>query len=191
MDFEEINGIDEQTGEPINDITASQADFVVDSANYNATVRQAMFESMMELMGRMPAEVSIQLLDMVVDLSDLPGKEEMVKRIRAINGQTDPDEDTNDPEVQQERMARAQQAQEQAERERQQEALEMEVKAAKSAKDRADATAKLSKVKLDQEGLRINRAKALFEIDSKERAEQEKDQELRPRGTGPYIPANI
>ena len=69
----------------------------------------AMFESLMNLCGQLPPEVSVQLLDMVVELSDVPGKEEMVRRIRKINGQTDPDE-TDSPEA----RAQAEAAREQA-----------------------------------------------------------------------------
>ena len=77
--------------EIINDITRRQADFLIGEEDFRQTLRIAMFETMSEMVGKLPPEVAIQLLDMVVDLSDAPNKEEMVSRIRKINGQRDPD----------------------------------------------------------------------------------------------------
>lgn len=85
-----INKYDEQTGQYLNDITRSKADFIVGEQDFRASTRQAMFESMMDLVGKLPPEVGIKLLDMVIDFADVPNKEEIVARIRKINGQSDP-----------------------------------------------------------------------------------------------------
>lgn len=71
-------------------ITESQADFIVDEEDFNATIRQAMFESMYEMTAKLPPEISLKLLDLVFEFSDLPGREEIVRRIRKINGMDDP-----------------------------------------------------------------------------------------------------
>ncbi|MBF0529200.1 MAG: hypothetical protein HQK55_08000, partial [Deltaproteobacteria bacterium] len=67
VDFVSINQ-PAADGTIINDITASQADFVVDTSSWTATVRQSMFETLSDMTSKLPPQVSIQLLDLVVDL---------------------------------------------------------------------------------------------------------------------------
>lgn len=86
-EFLEINKYNPETDEIIGDITSSQADFVVSEQDYSATIREAMFESMTELVKTMQPEAAIQILDLVFELSDLPGKEKFVDRLRALTGQ--------------------------------------------------------------------------------------------------------
>lgn len=101
-EFLTINGVAEgigPTGEPLveNDITARKADFVIDLVEYRASVRQAMFDQLMEMAGNLVklggrgAELAISLMDLVFDSNpDLPLKDEFVARIRKFNGQPDP-----------------------------------------------------------------------------------------------------
>lgn len=91
-EFVTINGFNEETGEYLNDITKSQADFIVAEQDHRESIRIAMFEQMMDMTSKMDSETAMNLLDLVFELSDLPGKDEMVKRIRKINGQADPDD---------------------------------------------------------------------------------------------------
>jgi len=91
-EFVGVNQFDPETGEYTNDVTARQADFVVSETDFRESVRQAMFEQMMNMLGQLPGELSIKMLDMVFELSDLPKKDEMVKRIRQLNGMPAPDE---------------------------------------------------------------------------------------------------
>ena len=114
----ELNTPDE-TGRILNDITASQADFVIDEADYKSTLRQAMFESLFDMMGKMSAmgpaglQAAISMLDLVVDMSDISNKDELVSRIRKINGQRDPDAEMTPEEQQaQQTMAETQKVQE-------------------------------------------------------------------------------
>ena len=72
-----------------------------------ATVRQAMSEQLMEMLSKMDSQTALQLLDLVLDMMDLPGKEEIVARVRKLNGQTDPNEEES-PEAMAERQARQQ-----------------------------------------------------------------------------------
>lgn len=101
---------DEQSGQFVyeNDITATQADFVVDEQDYQASMRDAMFQTMNELMRTLPPEVALQLLDLVYENSDLPGRDEIVTRIRQINGQVDP-ANADDPQQQAQAAQKAQQ----------------------------------------------------------------------------------
>lgn len=83
----------------LNDVTKSAADFVVDQQDYRETMRMAMAEQVMETIGKLPGEVGLALLDVAIDLTDLPNKTELANRIRALNGQSAPGtEDT--PEAQ-------------------------------------------------------------------------------------------
>ncbi len=93
-----------------NDIQGRQADFIVDAQDFRETVRLAMFEQMMGMIERLDPEVSLKLLDLVFDLSDLPTKDVWVKRIRAINGQVDPEDPNADAKEADRQAAEAAQA---------------------------------------------------------------------------------
>ncbi len=100
--YHQINKIDPDTGEVLNDITANHADYVVSEQDFKSSLRQAMFESLFDIVGRlaqMDPKIALNLLDLVVDMADLPGREEMVSRIRKINGQRDPDTDPTPEEI--------------------------------------------------------------------------------------------
>lgn len=91
--FEEINTPDEN-GNIINDVTKFQTDFVVSEQDYKSSLRQAMFESLFDITGRlaqMNPQVALNLLDLVIEMADLPNKQQLVDRIRSLNGQADPD----------------------------------------------------------------------------------------------------
>jgi len=89
-EFVTVNGFDPETGEYLNDITESQADFIVSEQDYRESVRLAMFEQMMDMISKMDSETALNMLDLVFEFSDFAGKDEMVKRIRKLNGQSDP-----------------------------------------------------------------------------------------------------
>lgn len=110
-EFVRINQYDYETGEYLNDITKTQADFIVAEQDYRESVRMAMFEQMMEMLSKMDSATALNMLDLVFEFSDFGGKDEMVKRIRKLNGQTDPkDPDSKEKEDALE-MQRAQEAQ--------------------------------------------------------------------------------
>jgi len=90
IEWLKVNQYDEAEGRYVNDITRSKADFIVAEQDFRASMRQAMFESMMDLVGKLPPEVGLAMLDMVIDFADVPNKDEMVARIRKLNGQADP-----------------------------------------------------------------------------------------------------
>ena len=174
-EFVDVN-VPGENGEIENDITATQSDFVVEADSYHATVRQAMFESLGEMLAKLPPEVSIQILDLWFDLSDLPGKDVMVERIRAINGQSDPDEDPDDPETQQRKATEEEEMQRQQAIEDKLLEIEMTLKEAEigekeaeAKKDLADAQAKLAKIRNDIELTKIKKAETLNKIEIEER----------------------
>lgn len=111
--FVDVNVRDPATGQIINNITATKADFVVSQQDYRDSLRIAMFESLMEIVGRiaqMDPNAALNMLDLVVEMADVPNRDELVSRIRKINGQTDPEAEPT-PE---EQAALQQQAQQQA-----------------------------------------------------------------------------
>ena len=107
--------INPETGDVryINDITSTQADFIMDQQEYRATMRRAMFDMFSDLFKSMDPQITLQLLDLPFEYSDLPGREEIVARIRKINGQSDPSK-KNDPEEVARAQDEAKKAQEQA-----------------------------------------------------------------------------
>jgi hypothetical protein len=116
-DFGNVLGIE-------NDLQRTEADFVVDEEDFQATVRQNMFQALLDLMGKLPPEVSLQLLDVVLEYGDIPGKEEIIKRVRKVNGQPDP-ASSKDPQA-----AAAAQAQQQQQAQDQAQQKQLQVQAA-------------------------------------------------------------
>lgn len=125
--------MDPVTGEIFfkNDIARFNADFRVDQQDYRETVRMAMAETLFDVIRTLPPEIQISLLDIAVELTDLPNREELAQRIRAINGQTAPGEDES-PEA----MLAKQQQQQDAERER---AMQEQERGARIRKDLGQA----------------------------------------------------
>lgn len=112
--FLELNTLDAD-GRILNDITAEQSDFMIDEQDYKSSLRQSMFESLFEMMSRMAQmgaegmKSAMSMLDLVVDMADLPNKDELVQRIRKINGQRDPDAEQTPEEQQAEQAAQQEQ----------------------------------------------------------------------------------
>lgn len=97
-------------GLPENDIARSRADFVISEGEWRATMRQAQADQLLEVMTRMPPEISVSILDLVVEMMDVPNRDELVSRIRQINGQRDPDAEELTPEEEAAMEAQQQQA---------------------------------------------------------------------------------
>jgi hypothetical protein len=114
---DEFLTINQQTedGQIENCITKSKSRFIIGKQDFRETLRLAMFETLSELVTNLATSmpnVSLALLDMVVDyMDDLPNKDELVARIRKINGQRSPEDDMTDEEkaqVEQQEQAEAQ-----------------------------------------------------------------------------------
>lgn len=109
--------IDINDGLPENDIVRSKADFVISEADWRATMREAAANELLDVISKFDPQVSLQLLDLLVDEMDIRNRDEIVKRIRSITGQKDPDADPNQPteeEMQREQAAAQQQQQQEA-----------------------------------------------------------------------------
>ena len=96
-------------GMPDNAITRTKADFIVSEADWRATMRQASAEQLMEMIGKLPPQIGMMILDLAVESMDLPNREEIAKRIRAATGMKDPDQTEPTPEeIQQQQQKEAQ-----------------------------------------------------------------------------------
>jgi len=102
-------------GMPENDIVRTKADYIISEDAWNASLRQAAVQQFMELLtqvGPVQPQIVMVLLDLLVEMMDLPSGDEVVNRIRQITGMEDPDADPNmpDPQRQAREQAKAQQA---------------------------------------------------------------------------------
>ena len=122
-------------GLPENDITRTKADFIVSEAEWRATMRQAAAEVLSDLVAKMPPQVGVMLLDLVVESMDLPNREEIAQRIRSMNGMKDPDQTEPTPEE----MQREQSAQMQQEFQTELAGAQLAEQKAKAAKTAAEA----------------------------------------------------
>ncbi len=86
------------SGEAADDIIRSKADFVISEADWHATLRQAAAETLLGAIKTLPPQVALVVIDLVVENMDLPNREEIVKRIRAVTGLSDPDAEEPSPE---------------------------------------------------------------------------------------------
>lgn len=96
-----VNGEDE-SGEVLNPITAAKADFIIDEQAYHTSVRQAMHQTMMDLITALAqggmGQAAMALLDIALEMADIPMRDEVVARVRKITGQRPDDEELSDEE---------------------------------------------------------------------------------------------
>ncbi len=97
-------------GGMLNDITKSQADYIIGEQDYSLSLRVAMFETMLEMVTRMQPEIALKFLDLVFEFSDLPNKSDIVSRLRSISGVVPPDDKMTPDDRKQLAETRAQQA---------------------------------------------------------------------------------
>lgn len=121
----------------INDITGSKADFVVSEQDYSGTIRQHMFESLNQMAAKLPPEMALRLMSIAMDFSDLPNKDDIVKEIRRLTGEQDPDKDLT-PEESQQQQQQAQMRSEAIQMQRDQAMLALEEQRAKVSKLNAE-----------------------------------------------------
>lgn len=108
-----INQYDPATGQILNDVTARQADFIVDTQDYRASLAQAALDQMFELLGKIATfapQVVLAVLDLMVESADIKNKDEWVNRIRKLNGQRDPTKPPTPEEMQAEKANQEKQA---------------------------------------------------------------------------------
>jgi hypothetical protein len=106
-----INQLSPDGSKVLNDITARKARFTVGEQAWKQSYAEAAFDSIMQVLSQLaPAapQVVINLLDIVFEMHpNLPMKQVVLDRIRAVNGQADPDGNMT-PEQQQQRAQQQQ-----------------------------------------------------------------------------------
>lgn len=93
--FVSINDGTEQTS-----IARFKADFVISEQNWNATARQAQSEQLTDLLSQLAPvapDLVLKCLDLLIISMDIPYGDEIATRVRELNGQTDPNEDPDNP----------------------------------------------------------------------------------------------
>lgn len=133
-------------GQPETDITRTKSDFVVDRQDYRVTVRTALAEQLLQVAGQVAQHtgnpmMGMAMVEMAVDLTDLPNKADILAQMRRVSGTPDPDEPQEQRQQREQREQAEQQRQAQiAERKVMAEISKLEAEAAK-AKSGADAQA--------------------------------------------------
>lgn len=134
-------------GSYLNDITARRAHFVVGEQAWKQSYAESAFQSLMEVLTQLAAaapQVVVNLLDVVFEMHpNLPRKKALLERIRAVNGQQDPDGKIT-PEQQQ--AIQEQQAKAKAEYDATMAKLQADIKEAISRGEKLDAEAMKSRL---------------------------------------------
>lgn len=132
-------------GTYLNDITQRQAHFTVGEQAWKQSFAEAAFEQLMQVMTQMASaapQIVVNLLDVIFEMHpNLPRKQAILKRIRAVNGQAD-DSGKMTPEQQAEMQQKQQMAQAQFEAQMAQLQAQIREAQAKGEKLEADAMAK-------------------------------------------------
>jgi hypothetical protein len=142
FDFKTVN----EPGNAATNITAFKADFQMGEEDWKASNRQASADSFIQIMSQLaPAnpQVLTSILDLLVDMLDVPYAEEIASRLRLQFNIEDPDADPNDPSPQ----AVEQRAKKEAAAAAAGEAMEMQKAAQQAETDKATASAREARAK--------------------------------------------
>lgn len=131
------------SGEPETNITAAQADFVVSERDYRQTMRQALSEQMLQVASQITQStgdpmMAIAMIEMAIDLQDLPNKMQITAALRKAAG-LPPRDETEDQRIAREEQQQQQQAMQQKIQEQQQQTM-LRLESAKA--DEMEAKAK-------------------------------------------------
>jgi chemotaxis protein histidine kinase CheA len=147
-------------GRPETNINATQADFIVAQKDYRQTMRQALSEQALNVAGSIAQatgdpRMAVALIEMSVDLQDLPNKDQMTAQLRAAAG-LPPKDETDDQREQREAME-AQAKKAQADLAQKQAELAIRLDTAKAAE--MEAAAKERTAEAEREAANAVRAK--------------------------------
>ncbi len=76
----------------LNDMLETKGDFVLDEQDFRATVREAMIESLSNVMSGLQPDLGASLLPSLLELQDLPDKENILAKVKAKLGMLDEDD---------------------------------------------------------------------------------------------------
>jgi hypothetical protein len=162
--WDTVNQLDPASGRTLNAITASQADFIVAEQDFRSSLRQAMFESLFDVTTKLAAmdpQIAMNMLDLVIDMADLPNKDELVARIRSLNGMRDPSKKLT-PEEEQQQQAQQAEAAHNKQMNAAAQQLSLDEQAAKVEKLKADAAAVLADIEARRAEIDIQRKELML-----------------------------
>lgn len=155
LDKHEFVSVNDGSAE--TDITAAQADFVVSEQDYRQTMRQALAEQMVNVAGTISQHtgnpnLSVALLEMAIELQDIPNKDRYTAMLREAAGLPPADETEEQKAAREQKMQQAQQAQqEQQQAAMQLSAREQAARASEMEARAGEAQARTDKVRADSE----------------------------------------
>lgn len=94
---------------PESVLTATQADFIISDSPQAASMRLAQAEQLSNLLQRMPPDIAVLMLPTMIDLMDIPNKDEFIKQLRSKLGIPAPDAEQTPEQLQQAQAAAQQQ----------------------------------------------------------------------------------
>lgn len=112
---------------PDSVLAATQADFIISDTPQSASTRLAQAEQLSAFLQRMPPDVAVLFLPTLVDLMDIPNKEEFTKLLRGKLGIPDPDSEQTPEQARQEQENQRQQQMQAAQQELQLEQLKEQI----------------------------------------------------------------
>jgi uncharacterized protein (UPF0335 family) len=153
-------------GLPENDIIRTKADFVISDSDWNATMRGAEVDALLDVVGKIgDPKVMLMVLDLIVENMDIKNRDELVKRIRSMSGMKDPDGDEEvTPEEQAKQQAQAKAAQLQ-ERTLVANAEKMEAEAARLREQAKEIAARTAGIGVDAQGKALEVAATALAVD--------------------------
>jgi hypothetical protein len=108
IEWLKVNEVDPVTGRVVNDLTASQADYIIAEQDWKSTLQQAAVESLQDLMSKLaPIDPGLvkALLPMLVEMMELPNKAAILDMVRKATGQKDPNREPTPEELAAEEQA--------------------------------------------------------------------------------------
>ncbi|MBF4312544.1 portal protein, partial [Vibrio anguillarum] len=142
-----MNQVDEQ-GLLTNDLTRLRAHIALAPIQQTAAYKSQLAERMMMITAQLPPEVQITVIDLVLELTDVPNKQEFMERVRAaLNIEKEPEDMTE--EEQTELAAQKQQEQQLQQKQLELQMREMEAKVLKLESEAKNIMAKAQR----EEGL--------------------------------------
>lgn len=145
-----------------NDLTRLRAHVALAPIQQTAAYKSQLAERMMMITAQLPPEVQITVIDLVLELTDVPNKQEFMERVRgALNVQKDPEDMTEEEQA----AIQQQQQQEQALQQKQLELQmrEMEAKVLKLESEAKNIMAKAERESGLTDGQRYDNAKTQAE----------------------------
>lgn len=178
-----------------NDLTQARFDIVSTAVPMTDTMREKNMENIFAAINKAPEEAIGPLINLAMEISDLPNKDELLAQIRKATGVPEIDDSltTDEKELQAKQEAEAQQVQQAKE---QQAAdlnvqLEQDQTAAETEKIRAETQVEIQKVKIaqqdvDQKGFQVGSQAAQMmhnnETDGPTRSDQAHSKNPKPKG---------